>query len=325
MVSPRPTADVLVIGDGLIGLSTALELARGGTKVHLVGSSVEGAASTAAAGLLIPAFEKLPVAAHPFFADSLDRFPMFVESLHEFDRSLAILSGVIERRPNGDTLREADGAIDNVRLTAALSAAVDDSTVATTRDLASELELNRDAITVRCRSGESITAEYVVLAAGAWTPSIRGLPRPLPVRPLKGQMIAFGVSLLTHAMMGNDVYLVPRGSETLVGATVEEAGFDLSVTESGIDALSRAAVGLCPELAGEKVSRAWAGIRPATPDLLPILGSDPKHPRLVYACGHSKNGVLLTPATSAAIASICQHGTSPTPLDAFSIERFSPA
>jgi glycine/D-amino acid oxidase-like deaminating enzyme len=322
MVSPRAIADVVVIGDGLIGLSTALELIRSGAKVHLIGSPSSGAASTAAAGLLIPALDRLPAGARHFYADSLDRFPIFVESLREFDSSLAILSGVVERGPSGDTLREADGAIDNVRLTAALHAAVEASAIATIVDLATELELGHAGITVRCHDAESITGDRVVLAAGAWTPRIKGLPRPLPVRPLKGQMIAFGRSPLDQAMMGDGVYLVPRGDETLVGATVEEAGFDLTITDTGVESLRRAAVGLCPELAGAPVTRAWAGTRPATPDMLPILGADPEHPRLIYACGHSKNGVLLTPATSVAISAICQGRRSPTPIDVFTIERF---
>jgi glycine/D-amino acid oxidase-like deaminating enzyme len=322
MVSPRAIADVVVIGDGLIGLSTALALVQSGAKVHLVGCPSSGAASTAAAGLLIPALDRLPAGARHFYADSLDRFPIFVESLREFDSSLTILSGVIERRPDGDMLREADGAIDNVRLTAALRAAVEASAVTTTVDLATELELGHAGITVRCHHAEAITGGRVVLAAGAWTPRLRGLPRPLPIRPLKGQMIAFGSSPLTRAMMGDSIYLVPRGAETLVGATVEEAGFDLTVTDAAMDSLRRAALGLCPELASARVTRAWAGIRPATPDMLPILGADPDHARLIYACGHSKNGVLLTPATSVAISAICEGRRSPTPIDVFAIERF---
>jgi glycine oxidase len=149
-----------------------------------------------------------------------------------------------------------------------------------------------------------------------------GLPRPLPVRPLKGQMIALGATVLSRSVMGDDVYLIPRGNETLVGATVEEAGFDVSVTSDAVASLRASAVALYPELADARVTRSWAGIRPATPDMMPILGADPDLPALIYACGHSKNGVLLTPATSVAVAALCLDRPTPTSIAPFSIERF---
>ena len=116
----------------------------------------------------------------------------------------------------------------------------------------------------------------MILAAGAWASRIDGLPRPLPVGPLKGQMIALGGTLLRHAVMGSDVYLVPRGNETLVGATVEQAGFDTADDRTAIDALRAAAAALCPALAATEVTRAWAGIRPATPDMLPDPRTRPR-------------------------------------------------
>lgn len=323
---PRVGADLIVIGDGLIGLSTALALAQQRAKVLLIGKPEDGAASTAAAGLLIPAFDRLPAAAHAFFQDSLDRYPGFVESLREHDASLSILEGIVERGVGGERVRERDGAIDNVRLVAALRAAVALSgfgRISLIRDLVAELEITADSVQGRTRAGRELTANQVVLAAGAWTPEIRGLPRPLPVRPLKGQMIALGARVLERAMMNDEVYLVPRGDETLVGATVEEAGFDITVTSDAVEKLRSAAVALCPELAGAAVTRTWAGTRPATPDMLPIIGPDPDHPHVVYACGHSKNGVLLAPATAAAVVELLRRQPTPVSIDAFSIARFS--
>lgn len=323
---PRIGADLVVIGDGLIGLSTALALVAERANVLLVGKPEDGAASTAAAGLLIPAFDRLPASAHAFFQDSLDRYPGFVESLREHDPELAILEGVVERRDGGELLREHDAAIDNVRLVAALRTAVAVSgfgRMSLVRDNVSELEISANGISGRTRGGREITGNQVVLAAGAWTPAIRGLPRPLPVRPLKGQMIALGARVLDRAMMNDEVYLVPRGAETLVGATVEEAGFDLTVTSGAVESLRSAAVALCPDLARADVTRSWAGTRPATPDMLPIIGPDPDHPHVVYACGHSKNGVLLAPATAAAVVEFLRRGPTPVPMDAFSIARFS--
>jgi glycine/D-amino acid oxidase-like deaminating enzyme len=123
--------------------------------------------------------------------------------------------------------------------------------------------------------------------------------------------------------MGEDVYLVPRDSETLVGATVEDVGFDLTVSDDATRSLRAAAARLEPSLSGAGVSRAWTGLRPATPDLLPILGRDPDTPRLLYACGHSKNGVLLAPATAAALATLCEGANPAVSLEAFSIARFA--
>src|ERR1041384_5175385 len=94
--SPADAADCVVIGDGLIGLSTALELGRD-AKVLVVGGPSQGVASTAAAGLLIPALDRLPNAARPFFADSLDRFPALIDTLRHFDPGLRLIPGMVDR------------------------------------------------------------------------------------------------------------------------------------------------------------------------------------------------------------------------------------
>lgn len=322
MVSSTSIADVLVIGDGLIGLSTALELSRD-AKVCVVGKLAAGIASTAAAGLLIPALDRLPPAARPFYADSLARYPQFIDSLRSFDPALVYLRGVIDRTATGDRLRQTDAAVDNVRLLAALRKAASTSTAITmVDDLATDVARDSAGVTVTTQIGARLRARRVVLAAGAWSPSIGGLPRPLAIRPLKGQMIALGATVLQQAMMGDDIYLVPRGDETIVGATVEERGFDLTLTSEAAESLRANAVALCPRLAGAKITRSWAGIRPATPDMLPILGADPDWPALIYACGHSKNGVLLTPATAVAIAAVCSDKSPPVDISPFSVSRF---
>lgn len=319
------TADVIVIGDGLIGLSTARELAERGAAVAVIGTRRPGAATAASAGLLIPSWEKLPPAATPFFADSLDRYPAFVESLRPFDARLTLLSGVVERSNGRELVRERDGAVDNVRLLAALDAAcAANPSIARIPELASSIDSSSaDHVRVQSNSGQSLEAPRVIVAAGAWSAQIAGLPRSLPVRPLKGQMIALDACPLRRAVMGDDVYLVPRDGETLVGATTEDVGFDLTVANDATDSLRAAAVALEPSLAGAKVTRAWMGLRPATPDLFPILGNDPDEPRLLYACGHSKNGVLLAPATAVAVATLCEGAAPTVSLDAFSIARFS--
>lgn len=323
MVSRVPPADVVVIGDGLIGLSTALELGRAGASCVVLGTMNPGAASTAAAGLLVPWGTNLAEPARPFFEWALSLYSDFVSGIRSYDPGLRIIEGLIERVGEHESLHQHGGAIDNVRLLAAVRhAAADCPGVSTVRAKAVAIDPRDADVRVMSADGTQYRAKSVVVAAGAWASQLEGLPRPLPVRPLKGQMIALGASLLSRPVMGDDVYLVPRGSETLVGATVEERGFDITVTDDAIANLHDAAGRLFPELRDAPLTRSWAGSRPASPDMLPILGPDPQAASVVYACGHSKNGILLAPATARVVADWCL-GKPTRPITApFSIARF---
>jgi glycine/D-amino acid oxidase-like deaminating enzyme len=355
--NPNPEgrgADVAIIGDGVIGLSTALELARRGATCCLIGAQHDGAASSAAAGLLAPTIGQLPPAARPLFVASLEQYPEFLESLREFDRGLSMLTGLLEifhespayspdaslqalrttdveqlepslSAPFGGVLHPLDGAVDNVRLVRALRAAVmsHPSVRFISDNPAVAVAATDRSPAVGLRDGSRVDARKVVVAAGAWSPIIRGLPRRLPVSPLKGQMLALEAVGLRHAVMAPDVYLVPREREILIGATSEHAGFDTTTSAEAINGLRAAAERLYPGLSSAKVVRAWAGIRPATPDMLPIIGNDPNAPQILYACGHSKNGILLAPATAKAIAALAQGGDPEWDLSAFSISRFA--
>jgi glycine/D-amino acid oxidase-like deaminating enzyme len=349
-------ADVAIIGDGVIGLSTALELARRGATCCLIGAQHDGAASSAAAGLLAAAVGHLPPAARPMFLASLEQYPEFLESLREFDASLSMLDGLIEifhespthsadasshalstadvkrlepslSAPFGGVLHPRDGAVDNVRLVRAMRAAV--TSHPNVRFIADNpavaVAANDQSVAVDLRDGSRVDARHIVVAAGAWSSFLRGLPRQLPVSPLKGQMLAVEATGLHHPVMGADVYLVPREREIVVGATSEHAGFDTTTTADAINGLRAAAGRLYPGLSSAKVVRAWAGIRPATPDMLPIIGNDPKAPRILYACGHSKNGILLAPATAKSIAALVQGAAPAWDLSAFSVSRFATA
>ena len=351
----RRLVDVAVIGGGVIGLSTALEVARAGASCCVIEVDRAGAASGAAAGLLAPSVGHLSGDAAPFFAASLERYENFLAPLQEEDPELRVLTGLIEvlsagertsnssvpfarwidreavagleprvHAPFGAVLHARDGAIDNVRLVAALRRALERNPGAhrIQADPAVRVGIHTGSIGVVLESGSQIDAGTVVLAAGAWSGQIMGLPRFLPISPLKGQMLAVRSTGLRHPIMGDDVYLVPRAGEVVIGATAERAGFDLSTNPATIEALRQAAIRLCPGLANAPVVRQWAGLRPATPDMLPILGPDPDAPRLLYACGHSKNGILLAPATAAAIAE-CASGNAETwNIAPFSVTRF---
>ena len=152
-------------------------------------------------------------------------------------------------------------------------------------------------------------ADAFVLAAGAWSGGIDGLPKHAapPVKPIKGQMLAVappsGCSLPSHIVWGNGVYMLPRGERLLIGATSEDVGFDTSVTNEAADFLSARARDLMPELCDWDVVERWAGLRPASPDVLPLLGRTHVE-RLFVASGQYRNGILFAPAIAQLLCDI---------------------
>jgi glycine oxidase len=172
-------------------------------------------------------------------------------------------------------------------------------------------------------------ADRVVVAAGAWSRAIEGLSAPVPVRPVKGQMLALRMDprapLLRHVVWAPGVYLVPRhDGRLLVGATVEEKGFDPSLTAGAQLALLQAAWRVLPGIEELPIDEAWVGFRPGSRDDAPILGAGPV-PGVIYATGHHRNGVLLTPITSAAIATLILEDRVDPLIAPFSIDRFARA
>jgi glycine oxidase len=181
------------------------------------------------------------------------------------------------------------------------------------------------------RLGDDIhAADTVVLAAGAWSPRLPGLKDwlRLPVRPVKGQALALQMDpaapLLRHVVWTGRVYLVPRSDGRLVvGATVEERGFDERITAGGmlalLDGAWRALPG-CEELA---ITESWVGFRPGSRDDAPILGPCALG-GLVLATGHYRNGILLTPTTAALIAQYVLTGEVAEAMAPFGLDRFNP-
>ena len=147
-------------------------------------------------------------------------------------------------------------------------------------------------------SGETIRAGSVVLAAGAWS----GKLADVAVRPVKGQIMRLrdpaGAGLLGRVIRFDGGYVVPRGDgDYVLGATVEERGFDRTVTAGGVYRLLRDASELVPGVLELEITESAAGLRPGTPDNLPVIGRDPRD-GLVRATGHHRNGILLTPLTA---------------------------
>jgi len=172
-------------------------------------------------------------------------------------------------------------------------------------------------------------ADAVVLAAGAWSREIGGIPRSHlpPVRPIKGQMLALrmdpGTPLLRHVMwLPRGGYLVPRlDGRLLVGGTVEERGFDGSLTAGGLLALIEGAWRAVPAIEELPVAETWVGFRPGSRDDAPMLGPSGID-RLVIATGHHRNGILLTPVTARSISAYVLTGRLPESVQPFTPERF---
>jgi glycine oxidase len=172
-------------------------------------------------------------------------------------------------------------------------------------------------------------ADVVVLAAGAWSRDIGGIPRSHlpPVRPIKGQMLALRMDpktpLLRHVLwLPRGGYLVPRRDGRLVvGGTVEERGFDDSVTAGGLLALIEGAWRAVPAIEELAVAETWVGFRPGSRDDAPMLGPSGID-RLVVATGHHRNGILLTPITAQSISAYVLTGRMPESVQAFAPERF---
>jgi glycine oxidase len=182
--------------------------------------------------------------------------------------------------------------------------------------------------------GDEITAEAVVVAAGAWSRNIPGIPesaRP-PVRPLKGQMVALQMDaanpILRHVVWGPglsivpQVYFAPKSDGRLViGATVEEMGFDTGLTAGGLFELLRQAYAALPGVYELPVVESWAGLRPASRDDAPILGPTSVD-GLVMATGHHRNGILLAPVTADYVARYLLAGEVAAAMKPFMLERF---
>jgi len=198
----------------------------------------------------------------------------------------------------GGLLAPRDGYLDPVRLVEALRADA----------VRLGVQLVGDNITALTRSNGKVTGvqglewhpgEHVVLAAGAWSGRIANLPRPISVEPVRGQLVAYpwpdGTQPAT--VFGHGGYLLPRGKEGIAGSTMEHAGFVAEVTEAGIAAIRARAEQLVPALREARILRAWAGLRPGTPDGRPIVGREPDLEGLWYATGHGRNGVLFAGVT----------------------------
>ena len=355
------SADVTVVGAGVIGLASAVAAARRGLRVTIVGDQRPGEASSAAAGMLAPSVERSVGPAHDFAVAARDLYPSYVESLAEETgirvplNRLGILqvalseAGVrglrrtalpgtewLDRRTlneveptlghaMGAMMNPEDGAVDNVTLMRAL-AAMADSLPLITRLEATVTRVRQDAATspaIELDDGSILESANVVIAGGAWASLIEGVPLLKSVTPARGQLIAYDSIGLRHVVYGPRGYLVPRVHlQTVGGSTMENVGFDATTTEEGLARVRSASEEIAPALSVTHVQSSWAGLRPVTPDLLPLIGPDPNHPGIIYACGHSRNGILLAPLTGEVVAALAAGETPKHDLSQFRPDRF---
>jgi glycine oxidase len=240
-------------------------------------------------------------------------------------RECRALEPRLSPRVRGGVFVAGDHQVDNRRLVGALVVACERGGVRFVRGAAAAL--TGDGVLLA--NDDLVAGERVVLAAGCWSSS---LASELPVRPVKGQILRLrfdpaGPPLTRNVRGfagGRSIYLVPRrDGELVVGATVEERGYDTTVTAGAVHELLRAATDLVPGVSELELVEVHAGLRPGTPDNAPIIGPSTSSERLVYATGHYRNGILLAPITADAVASLLVDGDLPPVVAPFGVDRFT--
>jgi len=184
----------------------------------------------------------------------------------------------------------------------------------------------RGATGVRLGDGATESGDLVINAAGSWAGEIRGLEDDrIRFYPVRGQILCFDArpGLVRPSLFSTDGIIVQRrDGRILAGSVFEESGFNKSVTLDGIERIARAARALVPELASMPFREAWAGLRPASDDLLPVLGASPTVPNVLYAAGHFRSGILLSAITGEVIADLAAGRKPSIDLTCFSPARF---
>lgn len=347
--------DAVVIGAGIIGLSLALELNRQGRRVLVVEKGEPGReASWAAGGMLCDSpFETQP-ALRDLAAASASMYPEFVRELEEesklkidlrsegtllfgpeddrtlaasypLPRALAELEPELRVPGNAPVcLYLKERCVDPRGLLAAAESAARNRGVEFSSGTTVEaVMVSRGRACGVATKKETIPASAVINCAGAWAGQIS--PIAFPARPVKGHMLSValpGKNLLRHVVRAPDVYLIPRSDGRLViGATSEEAGFDRQIVPVTIQRLHQAALGVAPKLADAPTLETWTGLRPGTPDKLPILGAT-STPGYFVATGHFRDGILLAPVTARLMAQVIAGDRPEFDLTAFGVERF---
>ena len=340
------TWDIIIAGAGIIGVSLALELRQRGADVLVLERGEPGReSSSAAAGMLAAADPETPPALRPLVLQSARIFPEFVRRIENLSGmsvdfrqhgSIALLAESeappAHRKLTPEELRrletslqpqnysafflQEDSVDPELLMQAALKAAQKAQVDVRSHAAVEQMQSRASHVEV-VAGGEPLRARQAVNCCGAWSGS--------PVKPRKGQMLYLQPQtdrLLTHVFRAPEVYLVPRSSgKILVGATVEDVGFNKTVEPQTIHHLHQAAGKFIPELASANMVASWSGLRPGTPDDLPVLGKTASS-GIFIASGHFRNGILLAPITAKLMADLLEEKTVPLDLSAFHPARF---
>ncbi len=351
------TWDVIIIGGGIIGLSLSIALRKRGASVLVVERGEPGReASHAAGGMLVDCPLETPAVLQPLATASARLYPEFAYELEvesgmkvdlrdkgtilfptpkhaannpAFVASHALSGPLNELEPEftpqpSPVLYLKERSVDPRALAAAAWKTAKNRGV----DFSSGDEVTAVTVTGGRTAGvttlkTAFHAAKVVNCAGAWSGQIQ--PHAFPTRPVKGQMLCLVMpsrTLLKHVVRSPEAYLIPRSDgRLLVGATVEEAGFDKRTDLVAIQRLNQAAISLVPKLADAKILESWAGLRPGTPDALPILG-ETKTPGYYVATGHFRDGILLAPITAEVMTAVIEDRQPEHDLAPFSPFRF---
>lgn len=337
-----------------MGLSVGLELQHRGLQVRVIERqhAMRGA-SWAAGGMLAARDPENPPALLPLALRSLELYPEYLRLLEQFSghqvsfrtrRTLQQLRpglANMELPPDLEDVKTyipglaapqqhffwlEEDSLDPRDLCRALPAAflaAGGTLLEATSVIA--IKPNGDGVTVQTEMG-TMPADEFVNCCGAWAgvPHLGGMPGGTPVTPVKGQMVTVRMKpeRLRCVLRTPEFYAIPRGDGRVsIGATIEHAGFDQSVQQESIDALLQIAAECLPEVTDAPRLEAWAGLRPGTPDELPIMGPA-EFPHCWHATGHYRNGILLAPVTARVIAQQMLGEEPDLPLESFSPARF---
>lgn len=344
-------SEIIIIGGGVIGLATAVDIKLRGASVTVLSKDFNQAATQAAAGMLAPHAEALPPGPllelavksrwlYPEWVRKLEDLsglnigywpcgilaPVYDEPEHTPENWLD--SGAIkfyqpglgEDVVGGFWYRE-DAQVDNRKLAHALLKAAQSLGVELREGVCVEaIAYKNSKVNSVFTSVGELEADIYVLATGCWSSNLL----PLPVRPVKGQMLSLKMpqhEALQRILYGPLTYLVPRRDGTLiVGATKEEVGYTPGNTPAGIKTLLDRAIRLYPAVENWPIDEFWWGFRPGTPDELPILGRGSCE-NLILATGHYRNGILLAPVTASLLADLILQNKSDPLLSHFRFDR----
>jgi glycine oxidase len=346
------TWDVVIIGAGVIGISLAIELRRSGMSVMVLEKHQPGReASWAAGGMLVDTEAGDNESFRQLAKLSATMYPEFVHRLEDESgisvdlRSQGTIRFLDEQELESECLMGNLMSVDELR---ALEPALEysppavfleercldprllmEALVRAAKHLAVDIASGSEVVEIEVAGKRAVAAvttrsrypaEVIVNCAGAWAEVIG--PVKIPTIPVKGQMLAITPVVVKHVVRGNGVYLIPRSNGRLViGSTVEQVGYDKRVFPETIQRLHQSAAVLAPEIGLARILEDWAGLRPGTPDKLPIMGRTPVDGYFV-STGHYRDGILLSPISARLMAQMIKGEETEVDLSAFSLSRF---